>query len=600
VTRDDARINAPNTATAAKPALRKKRKEGNDDDDNNKNKNKTDDVLRGTKEAEEASTKKIKKNVKEEEEEKVKARKAHLLHQYDTSKTFRTQNFNEGSDACASYFPLDPPSEESVRERIEEEKQVEHELSSFVFIEVDGDEFLPEEQVVVAIEQARTLPVAEGLNVAEYTEYIGKIYACAVEEYKKKENERAEELASESESESESQEEFVSESDEELSSESDEELSSESESESESQEEFVSESDEELSSESDEELSSESESESESQEEFVSESDEELSSESERAEEEKKDGFLFFPISVIGLKHRAILHVFDNYPAHNDVLSISEANVKILQEKDTLAVLGDSPYTQDLYAWRTSKEKDFPPEVFAQKTETLLATEALHGCIKEIVPMKMVRFQDVAPVSDGTRRKKAKSHGCKPPEVMHEAGVESFVQHFSSHPDKKTTLNLVRAKDTSKSFFAAFAVAQKRNPAKAMKLFKMKENVDKNTEKLSTGKGNVGTYVMREGGKKGEYRYTWYFILPSPTLSTKALTVAEQISALRDTLSVINEFLRLLGAKPWGVNVNPLTLKRGSGNLRREEEVSVRKYRDGDETTRNLDASDAAMTTAKK
>jgi len=540
VTRDDARINAPNTATAAKPALRKKRKEGNDDDDNNNNKNKTDDVLRGTKEAEEASTKKIKKNVKEEEEEKVKARKAHLLHQYDTSKTFRTQNFNEGSDACASYFPLDPPSEESVRERIEEEKQVEHELSSFVFIEVDGDEFLPEEQVVVAIEQARTLPVAEGLNVAEYTEYIGKIYACAVEEYKKKENERAEELASESESESESQEEFV------------------------------------------------------------SESDEELSSESERAEEEKKDGFLFFPISVIGLKHRAILHVFDNYPAHNDVLSISEANVKILQEKDTLAVLGDSPYTQDLYAWRTSKEKDFPPEVFAQKTETLLATEALHGCIKEIVPMKMVRFQDVAPVSDGTRRKKAKSHGCKPPEVMHEAGVESFVQHFSSHPDKKTTLNLVRAKDTSKSFFAAFAVAQKRNPAKAMKLFKMKENVDKNTEKLSTGKGNVGTYVMREGGKKGEYRYTWYFILPSPTLSTKALTVAEQISALRDTLSVINEFLRLLGAKPWGVNVNPLTLKRGSGNLRREEEVSVRKYRDGDETTRNLDASDAAMTTAKK
>ena len=550
VTRDDARINAPNTATAAKPALRKKRKEGNDDDDNNKNKNKTDDVLRGTKEAEEASTKKIKKNVKEEEEEKVKARKAHLLHQYDTSKTFRTQNFNEGSDACASYFPLDPPSEESVRERIEEEKQVEHELSSFVFIEVDGDEFLPKEQVVAAIEQARTLPVAEGLNVAEYTEYIGKIYACAVEEYKKKENERAEELASESESESESQEEFVSESDEELSSE--------------------------------------------------SESDEELASESERAEEEKKDGFLFFPISVIGLKHRAILHVFDNYPAHNDVLSISEANVKILQEKDTLAVLGDSPYTQDLYAWRTSKEKDFPPEVFAQKTETLLATEALHGCIKEIVPMKMVRFQDVAPVSDGTRRKKAKSHGCKPPEVMHEAGVESFVQHFSSHPDKKTTLNLVRAKDTSKSFFAAFAVAQKRNPAKAMKLFKMKENVDKNTEKLSTGKGNVGTYVMREGGKKGEYRYTWYFILPSPTLSTKALTVAEQISALRDTLSVINEFLRLLGAKPWGVNVNPLTLKRGSGNLRREEEVSVRKYRDGDETTRNLDASDAAMTTAKK
>ena len=133
-------------------------------------------------------------------------------------------------------------------------------------------------------------------------------------------------------------------------------------------------------------------------------------------------------------------------------------------------------------------------------------------------------------------------------------------------------MNLVRGNSTSEAFLAAIAEEQGRKPEKKMKLFKMKKKVDENTGKLSAGTGNVGVYILREcGDKDNEYRYTWYFILPSPTLSTKALTLDEQTSALRDTLSVINgEFLRLLGAKPWGESVNPLTLKRGSGNYTEE------------------------------
>jgi len=157
-----------------------------------------------------------------------------------------------------------------------------------------------------------------------------------------------------------------------------------------------------------------------------------------------------------------------------------------LQQERTLGVLGELPFTGDLFAFRASKDPRYPPEKWAQKTETLLATDALLECIKEIVPAGMVRFQNVAPLSDGTRRTKAKSPGCKPPEIMHEAGVKSFVQHFSSDPGAKTTLNLVRAKDTAEAFLAAFAQEQKRNPEKAMKLFKMKENGDENTSKLST------------------------------------------------------------------------------------------------------------------
>ena len=482
--RDNTHISSSYTAMAANPnpELRKKRKKENDD----KNKNNENSQ----------------NNVKKEVNRDLKARNgAHLIHQYSVSKEYHAQNCNEGSDASANYFRVDLPTEERVREGIEEEAQIQHNLSSSVFIEIgDGREVLSKDEVNAATEQAQTLREAKGLSQEKYLAYIEELFALSVDEYEKKENEN------ESESE---------------------------------------------------ELSSES--------------------ESERAEEE--NGFLFFPNSVIGLLLAAIVHVFDNYPADNDVLSISESQMRKHQQEGTLGVLGDLPFTHDLFGFRTSKDPNYPPEEWAQKTETLLATEAGLECIKEIVPETMVRLQNVAPLCDGTRRKKTKSLGCKPPEIMHKAGVKSFVQHLSSDPGTETTLNLVRGNSTSEAFFAAFAEEQKRKPEKAMKLFKMKENVDENTGKLSTGTENVGVYILRErGDKDDEYRYTWYFILPSPTLSTKALTLHEQTSALRDTLSVINEFLRLLGAKPWGESVNPLTLKRGSGNLHRGEEVSMKRY----------------------
>ena len=469
--RDNTLISSSDTAMAANPnpELWKKRKKENDD----KNKNNENSQ----------------NNVKKEVNRDLKARSgAHLIHQYSVSKEFHAQNCNEGSDASANYFRVDLPTEERVREGIEEEAQIQHNLSSSVFIEIgDGREVLSKDEVNAATEQAQTLREATGLSQEKYLAYIEELFALSVDEYEKKENEN-----------------------------------------------------------------------------------------------ESGRGEWLFVLSK--LRHRfatcAIVHVFDNYPADNDVLSISESQMRKHQQEGTLGVLGDLPFTHDLFGFRTSKDPNYPPEEWAQKTETLLATEAGLECIKEIVPETMVRLQDVAPFCDGTRRKKTKSLGCKPPEIMHKAGVKSFVQHLSSDPGTKTTLNLVRGNSTSEAFFAAFAEEQKRKPEKAMKLFKMKENVDENTGKLSTGTENVGVYILRErGDKDDEYRYTWYFILPSPTLSTKALTLNEPTSALRDTLSVINEFLRLLGAKPWGVRVNPLTLKRGSGNLHREEEVSMKRYR---------------------
>lgn len=474
--RDNTLISSSDTAMAANPnpELRKKRKKENDDNNDDNSKNNANNVKKT-----------------------VKARnRAHLIHQYSVSESFRQQQlFHEGSDASANYFPNDPPTEERVREGIENDAQIQHNLSAAVFIEIgDGDEreVLSKDEVNAATDQARRLQEAKGLSEEEYVAFIKGLLKLAVDEYEKKENENE--------------------------------------------------------------------------------------SESERAEEE--NGFLFFPNSVICLLlGGAIVHIFDNYPGDNDVLSISESEMRKRQQNGTLGFLGGLPFTHDLYGYRTSKEPDYSPTKWAQKTETLLATEAELECVKEIVPETMVRLQNVAPFCDGTRRKKTKSLGCKAPEIMHEAGVKSFVHHLSSDPGTKTTLNLVRGNSTSEAFLAAIAEEQGRKPEKKMKLFKMKKKVDENTGKLSAGTGNVGVYILREcGDKDNEYRYTWYFILPSPTLSTKALTLDEQTSALRDTLSVINEFLRLLGAKPWGESVNPLTLKRGSGNLHRGKEVSMKRY----------------------
>ena len=170
--RDNTLISSSDTAMAANPnpELRKKRKKENDDNNNENSKNNENNVKKT-----------------------LKARnRAHLIHQYSVSKEFRQQLFHEGSDASANYFPIDLPTEERVREGIEEEAEIQHNLSSAVFIEIgDGDEreVLSKDEVNAATDQARTLQEAKGLSKKEHAAFIEELFEFSVDEYEKKENE---------------------------------------------------------------------------------------------------------------------------------------------------------------------------------------------------------------------------------------------------------------------------------------------------------------------------------------------------------------------------------------------------------------------------
>ena len=147
VARDNTHNSSSDTAMAENPnpELRKKRKKENDDNNNENSKNNENNVKKP-----------------------LKARnRAQLIHQYSVSKEFRQQLFHEGSDASANYFPIDLPTEERVREGIEKEAQIQHNLSAAVFIEIgDGDEreVLSKDEVNAATDQARTLQEAKGLS----------------------------------------------------------------------------------------------------------------------------------------------------------------------------------------------------------------------------------------------------------------------------------------------------------------------------------------------------------------------------------------------------------------------------------------------------
>ena len=169
--RDNTLISSSDTAMAANPnpELRKKRKKENDDNNDENGKNNENNVKKT-----------------------VKARnRAHLFHQYSVSKSFRQQQlFHAGSDASANYFPNDPPTEERVKEGIEKEAQIQHNLSDAVFIEIgDGDEVLSKDEVNAATDQARRLQEAKGLSKEEYAAFIKGLFKLAVDEYEKKENE---------------------------------------------------------------------------------------------------------------------------------------------------------------------------------------------------------------------------------------------------------------------------------------------------------------------------------------------------------------------------------------------------------------------------
>ena len=172
VARDNTHNSSSDTAMAENPnpELRKKRKKENDDNNNENSQNNENNVKK-----------------------RLKARnRAHLIHQYSVSKEFRQQLFHEGSDASANYLSIDLPTEERVREGIEEEAEIQHNLSSAVFIEIgDGDEreVLSKDEVNAATDQARTLQEAKGLSKEEHAAFIEELYAFSVDEYEKKENE---------------------------------------------------------------------------------------------------------------------------------------------------------------------------------------------------------------------------------------------------------------------------------------------------------------------------------------------------------------------------------------------------------------------------
>ena len=180
--RDNTLISSSDTAMAANPnpELRKKRKKENDDNNDDNSKNNANNVKKT-----------------------VKARnRAHLIHQYSVSKSFRQQQlFHERSDASANYFPNDPPTEERVKEGIEKEAQIQHNLSDAVFIEIgDGDEreVLSKDEVNAATDQARTLQEAKGLSEEEYAAFIKGLFKLAVDEYEKKEKKNERENSSSS------------------------------------------------------------------------------------------------------------------------------------------------------------------------------------------------------------------------------------------------------------------------------------------------------------------------------------------------------------------------------------------------------------------
>ena len=122
--------------------------------------------------------------------------------------------------------------------------------------------------------------------------------------------------------------------------------------------------------------------------------------------------------------------IFDNYPGDNDVLSISESEMRKRQQNALSASLEAYRSRTIFTAIARRKSRLFSNKISRKLRRCWRSSEELE-CVKEIVPETMVRLQNVAPFCDGTRRKKTKSLGCKAPEIMHEAGVKSFVHHLS-------------------------------------------------------------------------------------------------------------------------------------------------------------------------
>ena len=177
---------------------------------------------------------------------------------------------------------------------------------------------------------------------------------------------------------------------------------------------------------------------------------------------------------------------------------------------------------------------------------------------------------------------------------MKDAGEFTFTHYmFNSRRETRADINFIRANNTMDAFVAAVKKEKTKRKPGSLSLFKMEREPDEKTGLLFAQEG-AGVFLLRERNKQDEYYFSWYFVMPSPTASTKKLVLREQTDALLQTLTIVNEFIRLLGGKPWGDRINPLVEYRGSGNpLRGFAEHHVQKYAEEENKEEFFDSEEA-------
>ena len=249
-------------------------------------------------------------------------------------------------------------------------------------------------------------------------------------------------------------------------------------------------------------------------------------------------------------------------------------------------------YPARLFGMRRAKHENYSPDFYCEPSETMLASSATLDLICALVGgTEHVRYCDVAPFLDGSY---SKDKSCKPPKIMKDAGEFTFTNSFNSPPETRTDVNFIRGQNTADAFFAAVKKKKEERGAGSFSLFEMKLELNEKTGLWFAQEAQecAGVFLLRERDDQDKYYFFWYFMVPSPTASTKKMVLKGQTDALLQTLRIVNEFIRLLGGKPWGERLNPLMHFRGSGNPLRDLAVHhyVVKYAEEENVEEFLDA----------
>jgi len=444
---------------------------------------------------------------------------------------------SEVANAGAGVVTNRLPDEEEVGERLERafSQLPIYELSSKKFREIDTEEVLPEEQFRRAVDVAQAGRIAEALTKDEHADYMAELVNLAREKYKEKEMKKKKNNNN-SEDEDEDEEE---EDDEEEDEDEDEE-------------------------------------------------EEEEDEEEENEEKENKNGFIMFPVSSSSRRDTGYIQCWDNYPGNHDVLPRYESELRDLTREEFMKM--DEDYPANLFGMRRAKNKNYSPDSYCEPSETWLSSAATYASLIGFVESKHIRYCDVAPFRDGTY---SEDNSCKAPKIMKDAGEFTFTHYFNSRRETRADINFIRANNTMDAFVAAVKKEKMKRKPRSLSLFKMERKPDEKTGLLFAQEG-AGVFLLRERNEQDEYYFSWYFVMPSPTASTKKLVLREQTDALLQTLSIVNEFIRLLGGKPWGDRINPLVEYRGSGNpLRGFAEHHVQKYAEEENKEEFFDAEEA-------